>query len=288
MNTLEIDELPHTSNVMPYTHPEHLAAVAHGHQQSSPPVATARVLELACGDGANLLAIAAKHPHSECWGIDLSSSRISSGQMTAKKAGLNNIILKTQDILQFPAQWGLFDYIIVHGIYSWVDTAIQDKILMICQQHLRPQGLAYLSYDTYPGWHRRQMLYRQLICLLQQSYSQPSLDVLLKALEKLLTQSVFDAQNQKEEFVKIYQSLKTMPQAEDYLQYLANSPHRPLYFFEWLQKIADFNLGYLAESLPLKHASPPAELALSPLAYQQWLDIYHNTHFRRSILTFKK
>src|SRR5262249_61038298 len=54
-----------------------------------------------------------------------------------------------------PAGWGGLRYVLCHGVYSWVPGPVQDRILEICRQHLAPQGVAYVSYNTYPGWHAR-------------------------------------------------------------------------------------------------------------------------------------
>ena len=51
--------------------------------------------------------------------------------------------------------FGRFDYVICHGVYSWVPEAVQDRILEICARNLTPDGVAYVSYNTYPGWHAR-------------------------------------------------------------------------------------------------------------------------------------
>ena len=53
---------------------------------------------------------------------------------------------------------GDFDYIICHGVYSWVPDEVQDRILTISSTNLAPQGIAYISYNTYPGWHMREMI----------------------------------------------------------------------------------------------------------------------------------
>jgi methyltransferase-like protein len=52
---------------------------------------------------------------------------------------------------------GPFDYIIAHGVYSWVDAPARDKLLVICRAHLARHGVAYVSYNVYPGWHVHDM-----------------------------------------------------------------------------------------------------------------------------------
>ena len=115
------------------------------------PVGKCRVLELGCGDGANLLPMAYLLPDSRFYGIDLAAKPIAQGVAHAAELGVSNLRLEAMDIMDFPADAGEFDYIIVHGIYSWVPEFVREKILAICAAHLAPQGIAYVSYKTYPG-----------------------------------------------------------------------------------------------------------------------------------------
>ena len=90
--------------------------------------------------------------------------RSSDGQAAIAAVGCQNITLKQLDIMDVTPELGQFDYILVHGIFSWVPVPVRDKILQICQQNLAPNGIAYISYNTYPGWHmlgniRGMMLY---------------------------------------------------------------------------------------------------------------------------------
>src|SRR4051812_41655243 len=124
---------------------------------SPAPVDRCRVLELGCAGGGNLLPMAETLPQSTFFGIDLSPVQIGHGQRIIRALGLTNLRLEAMSILDVPEDFGEFDYIIAHGVYSWVPPAVQQKILDLCAAHLAPQGVAYLSYNTYPGWHLRQM-----------------------------------------------------------------------------------------------------------------------------------
>ena len=63
--------------------------------------------------------------------------------------------MRAASIADVDRSCGQFDYIICHGVYSWVPPAVQDKILWICRASADAQGVAYVSYNTYPGWHLR-------------------------------------------------------------------------------------------------------------------------------------
>ena len=97
-----------------------------------------RVLELGCTDGGNLLPMAATLPRSSFLGIDLSGRQIAAGQKMIERLGLENVELRQMDIADVGEDFGTFDYIICHGVYSWVPPPVQDKILEICARRLAP------------------------------------------------------------------------------------------------------------------------------------------------------
>ncbi len=151
------DETPYPSAPYPQTHPSHLAVIGRlfGMQPSDP--ANCRVLELGCADAGNLIPMAANLPDVEFVGVDISSRHIADGQELIDQLGLTNIRLLRQSILDIGPSLGVFDYIIAHGVFSWVPAAVQEKILEICRQQLAAQGIAFISYNTYPGWCLRGM-----------------------------------------------------------------------------------------------------------------------------------
>src|SRR5262249_31003951 len=151
-------EVPYGDNVFPNTHPERMAAVASLFGLRTAPADDCRVLDLGCGTGANLIPMALVLPGSRFVGIDLSQRQIAHGQRTVAELGLTNVDLRPLSILDVGGDLGTFDYVICHGVFSWVPPAVQDKILDVCRDNLRPDGVAYVSYNTYPGWHIRGMI----------------------------------------------------------------------------------------------------------------------------------
>src|SRR6516165_7913322 len=149
------DEIPYSNNAFYHTHPDCLATVATLFGMKPAPVQACRVLELGCGRGGNLIPMATSLPTSRFVGIDLSARQIAGGQEAVESLGLTNVELKQLSILDVDSDFGRFDYIICHGVYSWVPAAVQEKILEICAQNLAPSGIAYISYNCYPGWHLR-------------------------------------------------------------------------------------------------------------------------------------
>src|SRR5262249_29794315 len=152
------DEVPYESHPFAQTHPDRLCAVATILGTRPPPVGRGRVLEIGCASGGNLIPMAVALPEGKFVGVDLSGVEVSQGQKVIQTLKLPNIELRQQNILDVAPEDGRFDYIICHGIFSWVTRPVQDKILQICRQNLVPNGVAYVSYNTYPGWHMRGMI----------------------------------------------------------------------------------------------------------------------------------
>lgn len=122
------------------------------------PIDSCRVLEIGCAHGGHLLPLAELLPNSEFVGIDLAASQIEGARRDADAIGLTNIRLEACDVRNVSFDSGPFDYVICHGVYSWVPEDARRAILDLCAATLAPHGLAYVSYNTYPGWHARGML----------------------------------------------------------------------------------------------------------------------------------
>src|SRR5687768_10414730 len=150
----EYNQMPYPSAIYPQTHPDRLATIGTLFGLSPARVEKCRVLELGCGDGTNLVAMAATLPGSRFVGIDLATEPIGRGNQMAQAVGLRNVDLQARDILERKLD-GEFDFIIAHGLYSWVPAVVRDRILEICRDHLAPQGMAFVSYNAYPGNHLR-------------------------------------------------------------------------------------------------------------------------------------
>ncbi|MFT3788164.1 MAG: class I SAM-dependent methyltransferase [Tepidisphaeraceae bacterium] len=114
-----------------------------------------RVLELGCCDGGNLLPMAEQLPDATFVGIDYSAKQIDMGLERMRAAGLKNVDLRPVSIVDVTPDYGTFDYILCHGVFSWVPDFVRDRILDVCAKHLAPDGIAYISYNAYPGWHLR-------------------------------------------------------------------------------------------------------------------------------------
>jgi methyltransferase-like protein len=98
-------------------------------------------------------------PDGEFIGLDLARRPVAAGQASVAELGLRNISLHAMDVCDATAgRFGRFDYIIAHGLYSWVPRPVRERILAICREMLHPQGVAYISYNAYPGNHLRELV----------------------------------------------------------------------------------------------------------------------------------
>jgi SAM-dependent methyltransferase len=153
----DYDATPYTSDAFPQSAPGQLAAIAHVFGLDVPAVSRARVLEIGCAAGGNIIPFAAAHPEALAVGIDLSQVQIDLGRERAQALGLDNLEFVAGDIARTNLT-GAFDYIVAHGVYSWVPPDVQEALLAAIGRLLAPNGVAYLSYNTYPGWKAKEVM----------------------------------------------------------------------------------------------------------------------------------
>ncbi len=157
-NAKSYDLLPYESKAIPQSHPARLAAIANIFGLAAKPVRAARVLELGCASGGNLIPMALNYPEANFVGVDVSPRQIAAGSARIEKLGLKNLELQCKSFSDLSVDAGQFDYIICHGVFSWVPRTLQDSIFELCQKHLSPVGIAYISYNVLPGWRMLQPL----------------------------------------------------------------------------------------------------------------------------------
>jgi SAM-dependent methyltransferase/methyltransferase-like protein len=287
------DEVPYASRPFPQTHPDNLATVAALFGMAPPPVERCRVLELGCAAGGNLLPLAAALPGSRFVGIDLSRRQIDDGRRVVDALGLRNVELRHLSILDVGADFGQFDYILCHGVYSWVPAPVQDKILEVCAGHLAPNGVAYVSYNTYPGWHvpgavRAMMRYHA------GRFADPRARVRqARALLEFLARSAPPGADPyggalREELER----LRGLPDYYLFHEYLAEV-NAPVYFHEFNARAEARGLQYLGEAALLEmlagYFPPDVEKTVRLLAAEvahaeQYMDFLRNRRFRQTLL----
>ena len=109
--------------------------------------------DLGCGQGVTAAILAATHPAGLFHGIDAMVVHINHARRLAAEAGIPNACFHATDFadaleLELPP----FDYIVVHGVYTWVDLASQRALLRFIDYRLKADGLVYLGYNAMPGW----------------------------------------------------------------------------------------------------------------------------------------
>lgn len=158
------DSFEYISETHPETHPARFGAVAKLFGLDVAEVETASILEIGCGHGVNLLALAAELPSARFLGVDISEAAITDAKKLADELALANIQFLQADFEELRNREERFDYIIAHGVYSWVLPQKQNALLEISSKLLNVNGAFYLSYNVYPGWHSR-MLIREILLM---------------------------------------------------------------------------------------------------------------------------
>ncbi|HKH00788.1 MAG TPA: class I SAM-dependent methyltransferase, partial [Bradyrhizobium sp.] len=151
------DQVTYRGDPHVHSHPDRLATLGSLYGMRPAPATRCRVLELGCGTGGNLAPMAYQYPDSTFIGIDLSEQSVQQACRDAAGLGLKNLEFRRYDILDVTPEFGQFDYIVAHGVYSWVPAVVRSKILAIFKQNLAPQGVAYVSYNSSPGSYLRDL-----------------------------------------------------------------------------------------------------------------------------------
>jgi methyltransferase-like protein len=286
------DDVPYGASAHPSTHPDRLATIATLFGATPPPVAEARVLELGCARGGNLIPMAVAAPGAQFVGIDLSGRQIDDARARADKLKLSNLELRHASILDVDASYGEFDYIICHGVYAWVPREVQDKILSIYAEHLTPNGVGHVSYNTYPGWHFRGMV-REMLVYHSSGYSDPPTRIAAaRAMLGFLARSA----GQESSYGRIINAeLDLLAKLPDYYLFHEHlePDNRPLYFHEFAERVAGADLQYLGDADPptMGHFNFPEEvqqilrkLSNNVVQAEQYMDFLRNRTFRQSLL----
>ena len=145
------------------THPDRLAAVATLFGMDPAPVDRCRVLEIGAGDGGNLIPMAYALPHSRFTGVDLARTPVAEARRAIRELRLGNVEMLRADLRAIGRDFGAFDYIVAHGLYSWIPEDARDALLEVCRHRLAPAGVALISYNVYPGCYARRMLREMML-----------------------------------------------------------------------------------------------------------------------------
>ena len=291
-------ELGYKSMPFPYTTPATLEAYAALVGISAPNPKTARVLELGATYGGNIISQALFNPDATFVGIELSQEQVEKGNEVIANAGLTNVSLIQSDIASIGSEIGTFDYIIAHGLYSWVDDGVKDALLRLIDEHLAEDGIAYISYNTYPGWHTMDEV-RQLMMFSNRDKAQFNHKEKVlhgKTIGSIVGSQILKYDNLKERNSKFLGALRSVMQKDEY--YVGHDhlePNNdPVYFYQFNDHLEAHNLAYLCDadltlsmvrSFDADIADTLDKLALNDhVAQEQYLDFMLDTTFRKSII----
>lgn len=289
------DEVPYP--IWPHwaTHPARLAVIATLFGLRPAPASRARVLEIGCAGGGNLVPCALAFPESTFLGIDRSPLQVDFATWQAAQLGLRNIAFETLDLLEVGPDLGEFDYIIVHGVYSWVPRPVQEKILEICKKNLAPNGVAYVSYNTYPGWFMKRNV-REMMSFFTRDLAEPQARVAAarKVMEAIAggAQGLVANKNMNVLYaVVLGEELRLIGREQDsylYHEYL-EPDNEPIFFHEFYSRATRHGLQYVTDSgAPIPRPIPEAVLGATGAsdvgATEQLRDFLTNGVFRKSLL----
>ncbi len=206
---------------------------------------------------------------------------------------MRNVELRHANILDVDASYGQFDYIVCHGIYSWVPEIVRKKILSICKDNLRPQGVAYVSYNTYPGWRMRGMIRDMMLYHSRQFQgAKPKLEQ-ARALLDFLAQSAPTDTSYGMTLKQELDAIRGQPDAYIFHDHLEEI-NEPFYFHQFIEEAARSDLQFVGEaefgSMMVTNFTPQVAETLRKIApdivrMEQYMDFVRNRTFRQTLLT---
>lgn len=290
---LKYDLLPYTSNPFPQSQPGRLGALGKLSGLDVAPLASARVLELGCAAGGNIIPLAARYPGARFVGVDLSRTQVAAGRARIGHLGLTNIEILCQSFTELGAKDGEFDYIVCHGVYSWVPAPVREAILRICRERLSPLGIAYVSYNVLPGWRMLQTLRDSLLLHVPDTNDPRQRIAQARGLLAFLREKSPQTGVYKQILDTWCDRLAQLP--DDYVTHeFLEEVNEPCTFRDFVAALDRNGLAFLAETdlpsmilenYPEGVAEQLRQLANGQLvAVEQYLDILNGRTFRQSLM----
>lgn len=284
------EDVPYRGRAFTQTHPDRLASIARLFGVPAPDPATSRVLEVGCGDGGNLIPMACGLPGATFAGIDTSASAIAAARRRVAELGLRNASFEEISLADLEPAAGSFDYVVAHGVFSWVPAPLRDALLALTARALSPHGVAYVSYNALPGGRLRQVL-REILAVQLEGIDDPP-QRLAAARERL---ALLRAAWAYDENLATLCHLATKEiEADDALLYhdTLSPENTRMYFREFVAQAAVHDLQFLSEAqfweMQVGWLAPEARPALAAiddrLRREQELDFMRLRTFRQTLL----
>lgn len=289
------DETPYQSYPYAQSSPEKLATLGTLFGMTPPKIETARVLELGCAEGGNIIPHAVHYPKGKYVGVDLSKVQIDAGLANIKALGLKNIELKHCSITDIDESFGKFDYIICHGVLSWVPEIVRQKILEISNKNLTENGIVYISYNTLPGWNMVRTI-RDMMLYHSKNFEAPDEKVSQsRALLEFVKESLASSESPYSK-VLAQEAELLAKQGDHYLRHdHLEDENKQYYFNEFMTEATNNDMQYLSDtsltSMYLGNMGAKIAEKLQNLndivRTEQYMDYITNRRFRSTLLCHK-
>ncbi len=284
------EEVAYVGRANRMSHPDRMATIATLLGMNPAPPSSCRVLEVACGDGGNLVPMAASLPGSHFVGFDFAPTGIARAMRTVGELGLANAEFLALDLREFPESRGQFDYIIAHGFHSWVPPDVRAHLMPMIERHLAPNGIAFISYNTYPGCYVRRALWEMLKYHTRDVADHRAKLVAARSMIALLAEP---ATTHTEIDALLRSELQQMGKLTD--SALAHDdlsvPNDPVYFHEFVAELERSHLMFIAEAelhtmvgLGITPRVRQTLGSMDRLTREQYLDFVHFRRFRQSLV----
>lgn len=247
---MQVPAIIFDSKPNPERTPDRLRTIAALKGVSTASIQQCSVLDIGCGTGMDLIAHALSAPQSSFVGIDTSEEHLAVGKDLIAAMGLRNVQLHKQDILTFEIESQSYDYIVCHGVYSWVPKQVQKKILSLCSQGLQQHGVAYISFNTQPGWATRGALRKYLALFDDQTL--PAFERVEAARERMKAMLARLEDSQTAYTQQLFAEVRACgQQSAAFVYHELLSPVCDSFFLdEFCQVAAEHNLQYLGDGRP--------------------------------------
>jgi len=286
-------EVPYTQGFYHHLSPANLLLCLLAKQVKFPPIGQPfTYCELACGHGLTTNLLAAAYPQGDFYATDFNPTHIHQARDLAAAAGLGNVTFSDQSFQEYlEADLPAFDFISLHGIYSWISPENRRVIQAFLQKYLKVGGVVYVSYNTLPGWGVLAPIQKLMHFYRGRSggLAVERLKLALELVELLKTNQAVYLQHPW--LASRLEQLKT--QDVHYLVHEFFNEHwHPLYVDEVMTEMGNAKLTYVGSAHLVDHVDafnlPPAAInhlaTLSdPMLRELVRDFYLNSQFRRDV-----
>jgi SAM-dependent methyltransferase len=271
------------------SHPARIRAIAQAMGVAAPPLEHARILEIGCGDGGNLIPMAAAWPGTTCVGIDLAEQGIVRANAFAADLALRNARFVAADLRDLAPEHAGFDYILAHGFYSWVPAEVRDVLFAEIRARLAPDGIAFVSHNTLPGCRLRELAW---------SIIRPATAMITDPVERVartreIARTMADAMSRQPGLPAAlaveFSDVATRPDFAIVHDDLS-TVNAPVFLRDIVAHAADHGLAWLGDADPFRHAVPAfgdaanAWIAkLPPLEQEHVIDHIRLRRYRESL-----